>query len=250
MSGKTAATAALAASQTQLLPSAGKKRKPKAAAVSPDPHQQSGKKRKVDSGAADESTPNGTKSKGVGSSSKRPPRAVQEELDTPSGQVQKLKVRLGSAAEVSHSHNSCFTAYKMCKCKQDSPLDMTCLVSSGFVGFVVSQVIVIGLAESVQGKLSRLGRQAANQGQKSSGKRPAPSPAASSAASEGEGDDEDDEEREEEAYKAGDEAGFGRRTRRASAARDAAPASRRKSKSKHKVRVYLTLSSTHRQVDR
>ena len=125
---------------------------------------------------------------------------------------------------------------------------MTCLVSSGFVGFVVPQVTVIGLA--VQGKLSRLGRQAANQAQKSSCKRPAPSPAASNAASEGEGDDEDDEEREEEAYKAGDEAGFGRRTRQASAARDAAPASRRKSKSKHKVCVYLTLSSTHRQVDR
>ena len=239
----------MAASQTPLLPSAGKKRKSKAAAVSPDPHQQSGKKRKVDSGAAEESTANGTKSKGVGSSSKRPPRAVQEELDTPSGQ--KLKVRLGSnAAEVSHSHNSCFTAYVMCECKQDSPLDMSCLVSSGHVGFVVSQAMVIGLAESVQGKLSRLGRQAANQGQKSSGKRPAPSPAATSASSEGEGDDEDDKEKEEEVYIAGDEAGFGRRTRQASTARDAAPASRRKSKSKHKVCVLSTLSSAHGQVDR
>ncbi len=102
MSGRTAAAAALAASQTPLLPGAGKKRKSKASAVSPDPLPTSGKKRRVDVDAAEGITPSEAKGKALGSS-KRPPKVPQDEVDTPQGQAQKLKVKLGSASEVSRS---------------------------------------------------------------------------------------------------------------------------------------------------
>ena len=100
MSGKTAAAAALAASQTPLLPSAGKKRKSKASAVSPDPLPTSGKKRRVDVDAAEGITLSEAMGKARGCS-RRPPKVPQDEVDTPQGQVQKLKVKLGSASEVS-----------------------------------------------------------------------------------------------------------------------------------------------------
>jgi len=100
VSGRTAAAAALAASQTPLLPGAGKKRKSKASAVSPDPLPKGGKKRRFDVDAAEGITPSGAKDKAVGSS-KRPPKVPQDEVDTPQGQVQKLKVKVGSASEVS-----------------------------------------------------------------------------------------------------------------------------------------------------
>ncbi len=100
VSGKTAAAAALAASQMVPLPSVGKKRKPKAAAGSPEPAMKSGKKRKLDSSAAEEATPSEPKTMAGRSHSKRPPKVPQEEADTPSGHAQRLKVRLGSATEV------------------------------------------------------------------------------------------------------------------------------------------------------
>ena len=108
MSGKTAAAAALAASQTPLLPSAGKKRKSKASAVSPDLPPTSGKKRRVDVDAAEGITLSEAKGKAVGSS-KRPPKVPQDEADTPQAQLQKLKVKLGSTSEVSRS--ACHTLH-------------------------------------------------------------------------------------------------------------------------------------------
>ena len=108
MSGKTAAAAALAASQTLLLPGAGKKRKSKASAVSPDLPPTSGKKRRVDVDAAEGITLSEAKGKAVGSS-KRPPKVPQDEADTPQAQLQKLKVKLGSTSEVSRS--ACHTLH-------------------------------------------------------------------------------------------------------------------------------------------
>ncbi len=83
----------------------------------------------------------------------------------------------------------------------------------------------------MQGKLSRLGREAAGRGHKGTGKRLAPSPAASDADSE-EDEDAAEEEGEEEAYKAVNDGSSVRRTRQASTQKDAAPESRRKSKLK------------------
>ncbi|DBB03841.1 TPA: hypothetical protein ACH3X1_012936 [Trebouxia sp. C0004] len=195
VSGKTAAAAAIAASQTPLLPSAGKKRKSKAAAVSPDPLPTSGKKRRLDVDAAEGTAPIEAKGKAV-ASSKRPPKVPQDEVDTPQGQVQKRKVKLGSASE---------------------------------------------------GRLSRLGREAAGRGHKGTGKRPAPSPAASDADSE----DEDAAEEEEEAHQAvsGDGSSV-RRTRQASTQKDAAPERRRKSKVKGSIKRHVTGVSEAEQAKR
>lgn len=84
----------------------------------------------------------------------------------------------------------------------------------------------------MQGKLSRLGREAgsASWASRGTGKRLASSPTASERDS---GGSEEDEEKEEEAFKEGNEQRSGRLTRRAAAQRDAAPGSKRKSR--HKV---------------
>ena len=86
------------------LPSAGKKRKPKASAVNSDQASKSGKKRKLVDNLAEDTAPNEAKGKikGANFHSKRPPKGPQEEAGTPSGQGQKLRVRLGSTIEVSH----------------------------------------------------------------------------------------------------------------------------------------------------
>jgi len=94
----------------------------------------------------------------------------------------------------------------------------------------------------LQGKLSRLGREAARRGHKGSAKRPAPSPAASDADSE-EDEDAAEEEGEEEAYQAVNDGSSVRRTRQASTRKDAAPESRRKSKLKV-LDCILTMTAT------
>ncbi len=91
----------------------------------------------------------------------------------------------------------------------------------------------------MQGKLRRLGREAAGRGHKGTGKRPAPSPAASEADSE-EDEDAAEEEGEEEAYQAVNDGSSVRRTRQASSRKDAAPESKRKSKLKVSDCVSMT----------
>lgn len=101
VSGKTAAAAAVdSVSQAALLPSAGKKRKTKPVASSPDPAQKKGKKRKVADAAAeetpvDENTPDVPK---TGSAKRgRPPRPPLDETATPTEQAHKLKLKLGTS---------------------------------------------------------------------------------------------------------------------------------------------------------
>ena len=101
VSGKTAAAAAVdIASPAALLPSAGKKRKSKPVASSPEQAQKKGKKRKVADAAAEEipadgNTPDIPK---TGSAKRgRPPRPPADGTATPTEQGHKLKLKLGTS---------------------------------------------------------------------------------------------------------------------------------------------------------
>ena len=106
VSGKTAAKAAgEAASQVTSPPGAGKKRKPKPAATSPEQAQKKGKKRRVESATAEdvpanEATPEQARSATTRRS--RPPRPPADGMSTPA-EGHKLGRTSEASSHITHS---------------------------------------------------------------------------------------------------------------------------------------------------